>query len=197
VFITSHAYWTWRATRSRPARALAVLGSVAPDLPAAILTPVLAARGRARTEMLDAVYHDERWSPVHMAAHSVFAPLALVAGGRRARWVAAGWAGHLFADYFTHHSDAWPPAWPVSSRRWASPVSYWEHEFHALAYQRSEAVALTVATLTDAHQTRRMAGVVAAALVAAPAIASRRRNVWALAGAMPDRHSRARDLAKR
>ena len=44
-----------------------------------------------------------------------------------------GWAGHNLIDLATHSSDARPHLWPLSRRRWRSPISYSERGSHALS----------------------------------------------------------------
>src|SRR5256885_820286 len=116
------------AHTARPRAVWAVLGSVAPDLLGTAIGLALAARRTARADLLDAIWHDRRWRPLHLAAHSALTPLAIALAGRRsppARALAAGWAGHLALDAATHSSDPWPLVWPPRAPGWPSPVSYW------------------------------------------------------------------------
>ncbi len=53
-----------------------------------------------------------------------------------------GWAGHVLADALTHAEDARPILWPVSKRRFRSPVSYWDRSHHARAFTMVEHGAL-------------------------------------------------------
>ena len=113
-----------------------------PDLPAAIRGAWVITARAPRHEALDRIYHRPPWREVHLAAHAAWGPLVLLAANRgpRARALAAGWAGHLAVDYVTHHDDAWPPAWPLSPRRWRAPVSYWQREHHAVALLAADIV---------------------------------------------------------
>lgn len=197
---SSHAYWTWRASRSWPGARWAVLGGIAPDLPALAAAAVLAARGTAPSELLGAVYHRPGLDRVHLASHAVWIPLALLAFGRgrpALRRIGGGWLAHLGADYLLHHDDAWPPAWPVSGRRWRSPVSYWQPDRHARAWGLAELAAIGVATALDRTRAGRVAGGLALATVGWTALASRDGNVWTALGARPDPGSRGRDLERR
>lgn len=126
-----------------------MLGAVAPDLPVICAVAVLRARGRPTEGLLDAAYHGPGLAPLHMAVHSLLAPTAAALVGRAPRAFAAGWLGHLLVDYATHARDAWPPAWPLSRRRFPSPVSYWEPDRHARAFSAIEVAALVAAASRD------------------------------------------------
>lgn len=170
MLTTSHAYWTWRAARSRPARWAAVAGAVAPDAPAVALAAVGLAHGRRGDRLLGWVYRRPGVAPVHLAAHSALAPAALLALGGRPAWraLAAGWAGHILADALTHHDDAWPHLFPLTRRTWPSPVSYWQRERGARAWTVAEAAALAAAIRADRGAGRRLAGLAALVLAALP-----------------------------
>jgi hypothetical protein len=202
MLISSHVYWTWRATRGRPGARWAVLGAAAPDLPAVGAGAFLLGRGVPRAELLAAVYHRRGRAALHMGAHSLLAPAALApALGRRCapvRRLAAGWLAHVLVDYATHARDAWPPLWPLSRRRFASPVSYWEPERHARAFSVCETAALAVAAARDSGS-ERLAGLAAAAAACGPAAAAlaARPSVWSAFGARPDVDARGRDLGER
>lgn len=80
------------------------------------------------------------WKP-DLALHSLI-PIVPVLGLSRALpsgpvregvlAFALGWAGHNVVDLATHASDARPHMWPLSRRRWHSPVSYWDRRSHAI-----------------------------------------------------------------
>lgn len=83
---------------------------------------------------------------MQLAAHSVHAPLLLAAlRHNRARQLAAGWLGHLIVDALTHHDDAWALLWPLSRRRWRSPLSYWQREHQTRLLLGAELLALVCA----------------------------------------------------
>ncbi len=120
-----------------------LLGAIAPDVPAVARTIGLPLAGCPPQDLLAQTYHRSPWWEVQLTAHSVHAPLLLAALPHgRARELAAGWLGHLFAGAFTHHDDAWPPLWPLSRRRWRSPLSYWQREHHARLLLGAEVLAL-------------------------------------------------------
>jgi len=99
VLTTSHAYWTWRAARSRRAGWAAVAGAVAPDLPAVALAAAGLARGLRVAGLLRWVYRRPGVERIHLAAHSALAPRrsSRSAGARPgARWRPDG-------------RDTWPP----------------------------------------------------------------------------------------
>ncbi|MDX6667494.1 MAG: hypothetical protein QOK04_874 [Solirubrobacteraceae bacterium] len=185
----SHAYWTWRLARDRPHSGPRVLGAVAPDLPAVGLGIALSARGVSRDDLLDQIYLRPAWRWVHLAAHSLLSPAALLAVARRharAHSFAAGWIGHLLVDYLSHHTDAWPPLWPLSRRDWPSPVSYWEPSHHARLWSATEAAAVALAALTEHRPRRRLLGAAAWAMAGAPALLGRGRDLWTALGYEPE-----------
>ncbi len=146
----SHALFTWFAARRlRPDRRatawLAAAGACLPDLPyLARAVSLLASEGRQLTPSQALTELDYLGTPdwkLDLALHSVLpvAPVLGVAGvlpSRDAREgvraFAAGWAAHNLVDLATHASDARPHLWPLSSRRWHSPVSYWDRRSHAI-----------------------------------------------------------------
>jgi hypothetical protein len=188
VQTATHAYWTWRLARERPHAGWRVLGAVAPDLPAVALGVALSARGVGRDDLLDEIYLRPTWRWVHLGAHSLLSPAALtaVAGGRsQARSFAGGWTGHLLVDYLTHHTDAWPPLWPLTKRGWPSPVSYWELGHHARLWSAAESAALALAAIRDDRPRRRLLGAAACLLAAAPALLGSGRDLWSALGYRP------------
>jgi hypothetical protein len=189
VLTTSHAYWTWRAARSRPRGAAAVAGAVAPDVPALALGAAGAARGLRGPELLGWVYRRPAVGWVHAAAHSALAPLLLAVVPRpAARALAAGWAGHLLADALTHRDDAWPHLAPLSRRTLASPVSYWQPEHGGRAWSAAESAALAAALLLERGAGRRA---LALGALAAAALPLARPRTWEAHGcATPTREGR-------
>ena len=159
----THAILTYRAFRrlGAPAATAAAVGAVLPDLPAIAGAAWLAANrlggfsrkdfetevcGRGVFAGPDAALHSAL--PVTLAA--LAAPLCLRRGPTRTALLSflLGWAGHVAADILTHGSDARPPLWPVSSRRFESPVSYRERDRHALPFTIAEHAAVLVAAST-------------------------------------------------
>lgn len=53
-----------------------------------------------------------------------------------------GWAGHVLADALTHTEDARPILWPISRRRFRSPISNWERSGYARLFALAEHGAL-------------------------------------------------------
>ena len=138
MLMTSHGAFAWALTR----RPLVTLGAVGPDLSALAFALKDLVTGTPRDKVLHRAYRLPHRRKAHRMGHSVFTPAGLVAIG--ARQLALGWASHLLIDVLTHHSDAWAPLRPVSTWRWRSPVSYWEVEYHARAFQITESLALAV-----------------------------------------------------
>lgn len=172
VLTTSHAYLTWRVAPS-PAARWAVAGAVAPDTVAIVAGVGLASRGHRGSDLIRRVYQQGPAARMTMAMHSALAPSAILSGrpGPARLAFAAGWAGHLAIDYLSHHSDAWPPLFPISGRRFSSPVSYWEPAHHARLLSALEATTLAGLALTDRRPWRRIFGLLAALVAALPALA--------------------------
>jgi phospholipid N-methyltransferase len=134
----------------------AALGAVIPDLPYWLLGAALAVRKRGRLQMRGRLGYDGselNWPP-DLAAHSVLAPAAVLAAAallRSGRLAAlgAGWAGHILCDVPVHHTDARPHGYPLSARRFHSPVSFWDRRRHAGLVTAAELVlgAAAVASL--------------------------------------------------
>jgi hypothetical protein len=124
-----------------------VLGSVLPDLTAWVVAGAQALSGTPRDQVLDRTYHRSPFREVHLAVHAGWIPVALAAGSRRGsrrRALAGGWLGHLAIDFLTHRTDAWPPAWPLSSWRWPAPVSHWQQEHHSRLFGAADLAGLAL-----------------------------------------------------
>lgn len=175
MLTTSHAYWTWRAARSRPGGWAAVAGAVAPDAPALALAVVAMARGLRGPAVLRWAYHRPGPDRVHVAAHSALGPAALLLLGRSAaaRAFAVGWAGHLAADALTHRDDAWPHLAPLSRWTFSSPLSYWQAGGGARAWSMAETAALAIAVAADRGTRRRALGLAASAAAGLPLLRPR------------------------
>lgn len=161
----SHALLTHRAFRRLGDRAAtaASLGAVFPDLPAIAGAAWLAAnrlgrpsRGDFEREVCGRSLFAGPDAALHSALPATAALCATILLGRGAARTtllsfALGWAGHVAADILTHGSDARPPLWPVSTRRFESPVSYRERDRYALPFTLAEhAAALLCAVGTPA-----------------------------------------------
>lgn len=133
----------------------AAVGATLPDAPALAGSAWLLLRRRFSRER----FHGEvcgrlRFRAPDAALHSgaVLAVPALtlaawrLTGGRAPRAVplVLGWAGHAAADLATHGADARPPLWPVSRRRFESPLSYRERDRHGRAFTLVEHAILAV-----------------------------------------------------
>jgi phospholipid N-methyltransferase len=141
----------------------AAIGATLPDLPYLARGARLLVRRHGRVTVAELLARLDyggttNWAP-DLALHSLIVPAAVMAAAgplpRRAREhlraLAAGWAGHCVADVATHGSDARPALWPVSRRRWHSPLSTWEAGRHAVAVTGAEHIltALAVASLAQ------------------------------------------------
>lgn len=164
----SHALLTLAAARrlapSNPAAVWSAVGATIPDVPAVTGAAWLLTRRRAfsreafdadvcgRTVFRtpDAALHS---APSVLVALAILALAGPFAGRRDAALRSAlafvlGWAGHVAADALTHGTDARPMFWPLSERRFQSPVSYRERDRHALAFTVLEHALVLAATLT-------------------------------------------------
>ena len=59
-----------------------------------------------------------------------------------------GWAGHVVTDALTHGEDARPLFWPLSGRRFSSPVSYREKKRYGRLFTILEHAAVLAATIS-------------------------------------------------
>jgi hypothetical protein len=55
-----------------------------------------------------------------------------------------GWLSHIIIDLLTHHTDAMPLFWPISSLVFQSPVSYWERKYFGLEFSIITSVVMIV-----------------------------------------------------
>src|SRR5205085_7287334 len=122
-----------------------------PDLPYLARAAAPLARHRGRLTAGQALagldyYGTTEWAP-DLALHSLLPliPAAVLAAVLRAPQAracllafTAGWAAHCLADLPVHATDARPPFWPLSHRRWHSPVSNWDRRAHAIPVAAAE-----------------------------------------------------------
>ena len=59
-----------------------------------------------------------------------------------------GWAGHVISDALTHGEDARPFFWPLSARRFSSPVSYWENKRYGRLFTTLEHMVVVLAGIS-------------------------------------------------
>jgi len=138
MLLTSHAAFAWALTR----RPLLTIGAVGPDLPALAFAVKDFVTGTPRDKVLHRAYRLPHRRQAHRLGHSVATPATL--GVLGARQLAIGWLSHQVVDVATHHTDAWAPFWPAWTWRFRSPVSYWEVDHHARAFQLTESLALAL-----------------------------------------------------
>jgi membrane-bound metal-dependent hydrolase YbcI (DUF457 family) len=135
----SHAILTFAAARlaksaSRKKLFLAALGATIPDAPAALGAAWLRTRRKtfSRRDFEAEVCGRRRFRGPDAALHSALVAAIALLAERGVRGESSaftlGWAGHVLTDLLTHGSDARPFLWPVSERRFESPVSYREKE---------------------------------------------------------------------
>lgn len=128
----------------------AVGGGVLPDLPAAAGAAWLGLRGYRldRNALLKRVCSRRVFAGPDAALHSALPVGFLVLWSSNLRGplpaFSMGWTSHVLADALTHADDARPVVWPVSGRRFRSPVSYWDRPHHARAFAVVEHGALLI-----------------------------------------------------
>lgn len=134
----------------------ALLGSVAPDLPLALLTGWFVVwRRQPGAEWFGTPYDDYFFGdPLWVVSHNILhAPLILAvvfltgqwlssrgqALGAATRWFAAGAAAHTLIDVFTHRHDGPLLLFPLDwSFRVQAPVSYWDPRYGGAVFFRFE-----------------------------------------------------------
>ncbi|HLK79281.1 MAG TPA: methyltransferase domain-containing protein [Streptosporangiaceae bacterium] len=128
----------------RAAQAAAELGAVLPDLYYWARGTALAARHRRWDPAFVDSGRETRWPD--KALHSLLPPAALTVAAAcgRSRVLAAfaaSWAAHVAADLPVHDGSSRPPAWPLWSWRFRSPVAADEPGHHARLLLAAETVA--------------------------------------------------------
>ena len=132
-----HAFWTYLIFRRKPYLSLTLLGAVVPDLATFITMGInfllygfaLETYGEPKIPAIS-IY-------ASYAMHSFF--LIVLIGvicysfARRFFPFFYGLGFHAIIDYATHHTDAYPPFFPLSLMKFPSPVSYWETAYSSYA----------------------------------------------------------------
>lgn len=167
----THAILSYEISRrisDRRRAAWVSAGAVLPDVPALAGSAWLLVRSRrlSRDAFHGEVCGRRRFGLPDAALHSaavLAVPGAILLASRLAGRSAPkricemefllGWSGHVLADFATHGTDARPLLWPLSSRRFESPVSYRERERHGLAFTLAEHGAL-IAVLCSVFRRR-------------------------------------------
>lgn len=152
LLTTTHAYLTWRLSSDDGRTKWRCIGAIAPDALPWLACLAAAIRRKSVREALLASYDEFPGSAANRAMHSLLVASAVMGIGRRSpriRALGVGWVGHLVVDYASHHGDAWPPFWPLSSRRWASPVSYWQSNRYGREWSAAEVSLLGIDAARD------------------------------------------------
>lgn len=115
-----------------------LLGSWLPDAAIFIFYGWARATGMPESVIWREAYYGKFWQDIFAIGNSI--PLALLGLAiflwlRRPAWVAvfASMLLHHLEDLPLHHDDAHRHFWPISTYRFASPVSYWDPD-HFGAY---------------------------------------------------------------
>src|SRR6185436_3639920 len=126
----SHGFFTYAALQGHPDVALAVAGSVMPDLPFAFGYPFFAGR--------EGISHDtwvsNKKNPIIRTAvaltHSYVSwflvTLFVLALAPQAAMFVWGWLSHITIDFCTHNHAAHAHFYPFSEWRFRSPISFYE-----------------------------------------------------------------------
>lgn len=173
MLTTSHAIFTYGLVPAGGATLPAVIGSLLPDVPFLVATPWHALRGRPLREAIGAATGGPVSGRLARAAHSFVVWAAAAALGLLLLPSLAplvwGWLGHNAADFFTHHTEAHSHFYPLSDWRFASPVSYYERDHHAVAYTIGEAAAAATVLAARFGYASFLAGIAAPAPIVAAA----------------------------
>lgn len=153
VTVVSHFFWNWYLFRRRPWVWKFACAGIAPDLPYVLLLGYYSLRFRANG-FADLMAWELVWrSPIASGLHS-FVPWSIAvaavlcfAPAQRRRALApllAGWLSHIVADMLTHRSDGYPIFYPLSTYRFATPISYWEPAYHGRAFMLIDTTCIIV-----------------------------------------------------
>ncbi|MGI8650134.1 MAG: hypothetical protein ACR2KW_07120 [Rubrobacter sp.] len=100
-------------------------------------------------EVLEAIYFTGPFGATGYALHAATGPLVFLTayallrlkrrdGSRDGKkiilWFLVGWLGHTLVDFLTHAEDVRPLFYPLSDWTWASPISYYDPDYHGRAF---------------------------------------------------------------
>jgi len=130
-----HTFWTYILFRKRQGVHWAVLGSVLPDIINlfAIGVNFVLYGFNWQTYVAPVM---PTWTLVfNYAAHSLLVitilGIILFVVARSLLPLCYGLGFHALLDYMTHHTDAYPPFYPLSEWKFVSPISYWEDAYYS------------------------------------------------------------------
>jgi len=148
----AHAVINWLilGRRDRPELAVPIVaGSVLPDLSMILFYAYHKALGTQESMIWGVHYHQRQWQ----AFFDVFNSLPIILIGlavawrlRAMRWCAlfAAMGLHVLLDLPLHNDDAHRHFFPLSDRRFHSPVSYWDPAHYGDIVSACEIVAVAV-----------------------------------------------------
>jgi hypothetical protein len=130
--------------RRVPKRAwIAVVGSIAPDVPMLLIVLGLKLSGVPARQIFDELYWENWWQVTNAIGHNfwLWGGLSILAVFMRERGAATlasiqGWTLtfifsasallHSVIDFLCHREDAHMSLWPLTRWKFISPVSYWD-----------------------------------------------------------------------
>ncbi len=128
-----HAFWVYVLFRKHKAVNLALFGAILPD----ILNMVILGWNFLMLGFTWMIYANPVmpvWAlTVNYLVHSsvVILFIGILLWYIKPSWMpfAYGMGLHAILDYITHHTDAYPSFYPLSSWKFVSPFSYWETSY--------------------------------------------------------------------
>jgi hypothetical protein len=142
-----------RIARLRYLNPVIMAGALLPDLPLLVFFVYFSyVDVHTQAQIWNICYYYPEWQAAINLFHSfpLWGLLAVVAAVlKRPRLALFGLAGLLssFEDLLLHNDDAHAHFWPISDYRFASPVSYWDPEFHGSMASLGEIMVVIAATL--------------------------------------------------
>ena len=132
----------------------ACIGAVLPDIPIFIFFIVESViRKTPQRELWGSLYFTESWQNFFDIFNSV--PLILILLGmgyyllNSDRITVLAWSLliHCAFDFLTHHDDGHHHLFPLSNFVFASPISYWDRDYHANIFAPIERIVILAASI--------------------------------------------------
>jgi len=122
---------------------VALIGSILPDAFLAVFVAVMLINRTPADQIWEVEYYKEPWTTIGSISNSFPIWFFLLGLGiilkNRSNYLGTlitifslSGLSHLVLDFFTHSDDAHLHFWPISSRRFESPFSYWDFDHNAV-----------------------------------------------------------------